>query len=74
MLKKITNGEITPTNEVTKWCEEYINKIDKITPDYMKFNNLDNTNIARRYFRIEKFNKLIVCLRHLFDDHYLQLS
>lgn len=69
-FNEIINNEILPSKEVISWCEDYIHKIEEITPDYMRFNNLDNTSILNKYLRLEKVKKIATGIRHLRDDHY----
>jgi len=67
---QIQNGEIVVDQVVREWCEEYLENIEHITPDYMSFNNLDNLSLISKYLSIEKINKVARVIRHINDDHY----
>ena len=69
-FRRLATGEIQPPNDAIEWCKNYINKIDEITPDYMRFNNLENTSLSAKYAKTEKIKKVIIGIRHLNDDHY----
>lgn len=69
ILFDISSGRTTVSKDVRVWCEEYLDNIESITPDYMKFNRLDEVAIFERYFSREKLNKLFRIFRHLNDDH-----
>lgn len=66
----IMMGQIEPPREVLEWCKEYLGKIEEVTPDYMKFNGLDNTSILGKYLKVEKIKKVLMGAHHLLDDHY----
>lgn len=70
LIIEIQNGSIILSNFIREWCFNYINNIDNVTPDYMKFNNLDNINLFHKYFKIEKFKKIVRMINHLKNDHY----
>lgn len=70
MLKKIKNGEVKVSEDVSNWCVDYIGNIESIVPDYMKFNVLDNVSITGKYCKLDKLKKIVVGLNHLKDDHY----
>lgn len=70
MTAQIQAGEILVDQNVRDWCEDYLNNIESITPDYMKFNNLDNLSLLNKYFKLEKVNKLLLAIKHLADDSY----
>ena len=69
-LNKIESGEIEVPQTISTWCEEYISNIDNIVPDYMKFNNLENTSIINKYYNKGKIKNLLTYIKHLNDDHY----
>ncbi|WP_321837723.1 hypothetical protein [Pseudomonas kulmbachensis] len=69
-FEKINNGEIIVPQEIRNWCSEYIENIENIVPDYMKFNNLENTSLINKYYNKGKIKKLLIYKRHLNDDHY----
>lgn len=50
-----------------QWAADYIAGIDRITPDYMKINGLDNLGIWKRYVRPDRLRKIGSLLRHLGD-------
>lgn len=69
-LQKIRNGEVKVDKDVVDWCVAYIDNIENVMPDYMRFNNLDNMNLFGRYFKFYKFKRLLTAIKHLFDNHY----
>lgn len=69
LTNKIQAGEIVVEPAVKEWCENYLNNIDSITPDYMKSNGLDNTNVFLKYLKLEKFKKIWRAIGHINDDH-----
>jgi len=73
-IEKLTNqiqaGEIVVEPAVREWCENYLQNIDTIIPDYMKFNKLDDIGVIRKYLKFQKFSKIISAIRHVKDDHY----
>lgn len=69
-LNQITAGSIAIPPDIRHWTEQYIENIETITPDYMSFNNLENTKILNKYLKIDKLKKITCALRHIRDDHY----
>lgn len=69
-FKKLQSGELIVDDRVRDWCENYLNNIESMTPDYMKFNNLDNLSIVHRYANIEKVRKLFRVFKYSTNDHY----
>lgn len=73
-IEKLTNkiqiGDIVVDTAVKKWCENYLDNIDNITPDYMKFNGVDNINMFTKYLKLEKLQKVGRAIKHAKDDHY----
>lgn len=69
ILFDITSGHIVVSEDVRGWCENYLDNIEDITPDYMGFNRLDKVAIFERYFNREKITKMFRVFRHLSDDH-----
>lgn len=69
-FNRIRNKETLVKDEIREWSKEYISNIESITPDYMKFNKLENTKLLQKFLKREKIKTLICALKHLFDDHY----
>ncbi len=69
-FNKITSGEILVPQATMNWCAEYIKNIENIVPDYMKFNNLENTSLVNKYYKKGKLKKILTYAKHLNDDHY----
>ncbi|SPJ34388.1 capsular polysaccharide export protein, LipB/KpsS family [Kushneria phyllosphaerae] len=70
VFEKIRNGRVEVPEEVAEWCRDYLSNIESISPDYMKFNNLDNVSISGKYFKKDKLEKFVSGVRHVNDDHY----
>ncbi|MGH8370924.1 MAG: hypothetical protein ACRESC_08070, partial [Gammaproteobacteria bacterium] len=68
-LGAIEDHSLDIPQNIRDWCAGYIDNIDKITPDYMHFNNLDKTSLFSRYEISDKIRVSIGAFRHLFDDH-----
>jgi len=68
--EKIYHGEELLPIEVTEWVRNYIDNLSTSTPDYMKFNKLDDHRVWGRYLRWDKLRKVSDGLRHSGDDHY----
>lgn len=51
-----------------RWAEDYLSRIETITPDYMKINGLDQLALLRRYFRRDRLVRIIDLLRHIGDS------
>lgn len=66
---RICDGEVVPEANVKEWCISYLEKLDDVTPDYMKFNKLDKVGVFSRYLNFSKLKKAIQILKHQFDDH-----
>lgn len=69
-LDGIVYGSIEVAPEIRDWCERYLDDIENIVPDYMSYNRLDDVRILKRYFTVEKLQKVIRIIRHLGDDHH----
>ena len=69
ILKEIESESLFVPSEVADWAKEYSAGIDHIAPDYMKYNNLDKTNLLEKYVNVDKLKKLGVALRHVNDRH-----
>ncbi|WP_306168714.1 hypothetical protein [Halomonas sp. MMSF_3323] len=65
---KINKGEVEAPDWLRKWAGDYILGIDEVVPDYMRFNNLNNISIAKKYLNSEKFRKLIFSIKSLAVD------
>ncbi len=72
----IESGERNVPSDVYNWVSGYINNIDNIVPDYMKFNGLDNINVVRRYAKVDKIRKIISRIKYITSDtrHNFQLG
>lgn len=70
LTNKIQAGEVIVESAIREWCENYLNNIETVIPDYMKSNGLDNTNIFSKYFKLEKLRRLWRVLKHVKNDHY----
>lgn len=68
-LREITTGQRKVPDDIREWCQNYLDNLDKIVPDYMKYSNLDNLNLANLYFKREKASKLRLMWRHRHGDH-----
>lgn len=64
----IQGGQLSVDSEVRKWSAAYIAGIADIVPDYMKINGLDRLALVSRYFRRDRFDKIVSLLRHAFDS------
>lgn len=69
MLSDLRSGCFRPSDTVVRWCQEYLSRIESTTPDYMRFNKLDQTGIFSRYLTLSKFEKLKRAIRHSCNDH-----
>ncbi|MBC3374679.1 hypothetical protein HU762_12080 [Pseudomonas sp. SWRI92] len=69
IMSDISSGRLLVDKSVKDWCEQYLDNIENLTPDYMSFNRLDKVDIFKRYFNMEKLRKLFRIIRHLNDDH-----
>lgn len=65
---KVLSGQINLASDEKRSVVEYIDSIDSIQPDYMKFNNLSNTGVVGRYAKIEKLKQLSYSARYIFKD------
>jgi hypothetical protein len=66
-FNQITSGELVVSEEVKSVVESYIQRIEKIEPDYMALNKLSDVGVAKRYLSFEKLNKVISLLRYSFS-------
>ena len=66
-FNKILNKELSIKEDAIEFAENYLNNIEKITPDYMRFNKLNNLSILRRYLNFEKINLLPLLFSHALD-------
>lgn len=69
ILADIRGGRRVVDPGVRAWCRDYLANLEQIVPDYMKFNNLDNLDLAGRYVNRGKWEKLQLAWRHRRDDH-----
>lgn len=60
----IRNGEREVQPDARAWVQDYLQRIEAISPDYMKINGLDRLSIARRYFRRDRIKQVAKLLRH----------
>lgn len=67
-FEAIRGGSLTPAPEVRRWAEDYLSRIETITPDYMKINGLDRVALFRRYFRRDRIARIVALLRHIGDS------
>lgn len=67
-FEAIRNGSLAPAPEVRRWAEDYLSRIEKIMPDYMKINGLDRVSLFRRYFRRDRIARIVALLRHIGDS------
>lgn len=67
-FEAIHNGSLIPAPEVHRWAEDYLSRIETITPDYMKINGLDQVSLSRRYFRRDRVARIAALLRHIGDS------
>jgi len=70
IFEQINSGSIEISEEVLAWCDDYLNNIEHIVPDYMKINGLDNTGLFAKYFKTETLKKLRKTAKYIFDDPY----
>ncbi|WP_236173124.1 capsular polysaccharide export protein, LipB/KpsS family [Pseudomonas pseudonitroreducens] len=69
-LNEINKRTTKLSDKTKKWLKNYLDNLEKITPDYMKFNNLENTSLTNKYLKTENITKLITRIRHIRDDHH----
>lgn len=69
-LSRIQSGELFVDQDIRQWCEKYLDNLENIMPDYMKFNNPYDLSLLRKYLKFEKARKVISAVRHINDDHY----
>lgn len=69
ILAGIRAGRRVVDPAVRAWCRDYLDNLERIVPDYMTFNNLDNLDLAGRYVNRSKWDKLRLAWRHRGDDH-----
>lgn len=71
ILDAIRSGERDVPDEVKVWSASYLDKLENIVPDYMKFNKLDRLNLVHLYAKRSKFDRLKLAWRHRNDCHEL---
>lgn len=64
----IRSGAATPSAEVRGWAQDYLSRIETITPDYMKINGLDRLGLLSRYLRRDRLTRILALLRHAGDS------
>ena len=65
----IRSGEAVVPADVRAWARSYIDNIESVIPDYMKFNLLKKSNSIASYITMERFRKLAVGFRRRKDNH-----
>lgn len=70
IFEEIRSGRREIPEDVKAWCEDYLSKIETVTPDYMKINGLDNTSLVKKYAQLSRFKTIATLLKHLGDDSY----
>lgn len=69
LVESIRTGAYQVPPTVREWSRKYLDNLESIVPDYMKFNNLDKLDLINRYLNKEKLGKLKMIARHLEDSH-----
>ena len=69
ILVDIRSGLLTVPNEVRRWCTRYLEKLDETVPDYMYFNQLDESSLLKLYAKRSKLSRLKLAWKHRNDDH-----
>jgi hypothetical protein len=69
ILAEIGQGSVDVPEDVRRWSEEYLDNIDRIVPDYMKFNGLDRTAILSDLAIGERFRIWAGAMRFMFSRH-----
>lgn len=69
ILAGIGQGNVDVPEDVRRWSEEYLDNIDRIVPDYMKFNGLDRAAILSDLGGRERFRIWAGTLRFMFARH-----
>lgn len=67
---EISSKSIDVMDDVLSWSDEYIRNIEKIEPDYMKINGLDDLKLIKRYLRLDRLKTIFLLLVHARDDSY----
>jgi hypothetical protein len=67
-FERIQNGILQIPDDVKQWCAEYLDSIDTIVPDYMKFNGLNSTSLIKRYMRWERLRTISKLARYALKD------
>lgn len=67
-LKLIQTGGIVVDPEIRNWAADYIRNIEKIIPDYMKINGLDQIGLLKKYLRRDRLGQIVSLLKHSFDN------
>lgn len=70
IFEKIQHQEIQVSEEIQNSSKEYIKGIEDVEPDYMRFNNLSNINVAKRYLSKEKIFKLFKLFKYFFEGSH----
>jgi hypothetical protein len=65
---EIREGRLKPLPEDRAWAQDYLSRIETITPDYMKINGLDRLGILKRYLRRDRIGRIAALLRHARDS------
>jgi hypothetical protein len=67
-FEAIRDGSAPVDASVRKWVAAYIAQIETVTPDYMKFNGVDQVGLLRRYLTAGRWAKIRSLLRHAADS------
>lgn len=68
LTNEILSGDLTVPHEVRHWSSDYIAGIEKITPDYMKFNGSGRVSLLSNKDWPYKLRIAIGALRHAFQN------
>lgn len=71
ILADIRAGRLEVPQEVRRWCDDYLAKLDETVPDYMRFNKLDELGLMQLYAKRSKMDRLKRAWKHRNDDHRL---
>ena len=71
ILDEILEGRKEIPKEVSQWVSAYLENLDHIEPDYMRYNKLDQTNILTKYVKLSKLRRLLIAWKHRNDRHHL---
>lgn len=69
-FNEIRSGARTVAPHVRAWCEEYLENIENIVPDYMKTNGSNSVSLFNRYWKSGTISRIFKVLKHCRDDSY----